>query len=350
VGSNLPVFKQWRFWIGLLTSAVFLILAFRGQDFAQIGRALSNADYRFLVPAVAVYFAGVYMRAVRWQALLRPIKPLSAAGLFPFVVIGYMANNLLPARTGEFVRAYALSQREGIKKSASLATIAIERIFDGLTMILFILVASLLIRLNQQVELLTIIATILFVGLLAGLAAFAALPRLQALLLGLLHRLLPARLSDRLEAILVAFVAGLGSLRSRRGLLRIVLTSIAAWGCEAGMYLVVAAAFGLNLGWPVALLATAVANLFTLLPSSPGYVGIFEAGVLAVLVGLLGMPEAPALSYAIVLHAALWLPVTALGLVSWSRESLSWGDLRQLDRTSDGGSLGGPGLRPTGRG
>ena len=324
------MFRQWRFWLGLAVSVVFLWLAFRNKDLGHMAAALATADYRFLVPAILLYFVGVFFRAIRWQALLNPVKPLPATTLFLFVAIGYMANNLLPARTGELVRAYALSLREGVSKSASLATIAIERIFDGLTMILFILVASLLIRLNQEVGTLTVVATILFGALLAGLVAYSFLPRLQSLLLGILHRLVPARLADRVEEMAGAFTLGLSSLRSRGDLVRVIVTSIAAWLCEAGMYLIVAAGFGFDFPWPVALLATAVANLFTLIPSSPGYVGIFEAGILAVLVGLRGLPEAPALSYALVLHAALWAPVTVLGLIVWSRESLSWGQLRQV--------------------
>lgn len=327
--------KQWRFWLGLVISLAFLIFAFRNQDLGQIGRSLLNADYRFLIPAVAIYFVGVYFRTLRWRALLKPVKPLGAATLFQFVVIGYMANNLLPARTGELVRAYALSVREGVSKSTSLATIAIERIFDGLALIAFILVASLLIRLNEQVQLLTVIAAVIFTALLVGLAVYGSFPQIQALLLHPARRWLPTRIWDRVEAMAQAFVLGLSSLRSRAGVVRVILTSVLAWLCEAGMYLIIAAAFDLQITWPMALLTTAVANLFTLLPSSPGYVGIFEAGVLAVLVGLLGFPEAIALSYAILLHTALWLPITLLGLIFWSRESFSWRDLTQVKADRD---------------
>jgi glycosyltransferase 2 family protein len=343
------VLKQWRLWLGILVSLVFLALAFRNPDFASMSQALLSADYRYLIPAVAVYFVGVYIRALRWQALLRSVKPMAIGTLFPIVVIGYMANNLLPARAGELVRAYVLSRRAGVTKSTSLATVAIERIFDGLTMILFILVAALLIRINQQVEFLAVIATVLFVGLLIGLALFGAVPALQNLLLGLLRRLLPARLEQRIETILLGFVGGLASLRSRGDVARIVLTSVLAWSCEAAMYWIIALAFDLQIGWPAALLATAVANLFTLLPSSPGYVGIFEAGVLLVLVGLLGRDQATALSFALVLHAALWLPVTALGLLFWSRESFSWRTLGHLPTDEAPPDLTGARVsRPTG--
>lgn len=340
--------KNLRFWLGLAISLVFLALAFRNKDLTEMGRALLTADYRYLLPAVAVYFAGVYFRALRWQTLLRSVKPLRPGVLFPIVVIGYMANNILPARIGEFVRAYLLAWRQDVGKSATLATIAIERIFDGLTMVVFILVAALLVALNQQIQAIAAVGAVLFGGLLLGLVVLGALPRLQLLLHAALAWLLPDRLAGRLERIVLGFVSGLGVLRSRTDLARVMATSLAAWLCEASMYLIIGAAFDLGMVWPVALLTTAVANLFTLLPSSPGYVGIFEAGVLAVLVGLLGAPEAVALSYAIVLHAALWLPVTLLGLVFWGRESLGWRDLGRLQAERAGG-LAEPGL-PASRG
>jgi uncharacterized protein (TIRG00374 family) len=327
--------QNWRFWLGLAVSLLFLWLAFRNKSLDQMIEALILADLRFLIPAVAVYFVGVYVRAMRWRVLLRPVKAIPTASLFPFVAIGYMANNLLPARTGEFVRAYALSAREGVSKSSSLATVAIERIFDGLTMIGFVLVASLLIPINDQVRMLTLVASLLFTLLLAGLIAFSALPALQRVTLRLSRRLLPDRLGERVEQIVTAFALGLRSLHSRGDLAQLIGTSVLAWLCEATMYLIVALGFGFDFPWPAALLTTAVANLFTLVPSSPGYVGIFEAGVLSVLVGVMGLPESPALTYALILHAALWAPITLLGLFFWSRESFSWRQLRAVRREQE---------------
>lgn len=321
---------NWRVWVGVAVSLLFLWLAFRNKDLATMGQALLAADYRYLAPAVLLYFAGVYIRTLRWQTLLSPIKALPVATLFPVVVIGFMANNILPARIGELVRAYVLSWRQGMTKSGTLATVAIERIFDGLTLVLFIVGAAVLVQLNAQVQGIAIVAAVLFVGLLAGLIVLSASTALQRFVLGILHRLLPDRLAGRLEQIVIGFVSGLASLRSRGDLIKIVATSVAAWLCEAGMYLIIGLAFDLGMTWPMALLTTAVANLFTLVPSSPGYVGIFEAGILAVLAGVMGLPEDVVLSYALVLHAALWLPPTVLGLVFWSRESLSWRDLRQV--------------------
>src|SRR5690242_20168071 len=112
--------RSWRVWAGILISAGFIVFALRGQDFGRIRDALGQADYWYLLPALALYLVGVWVRAVRWSILLRPVVALRARQTFPIVVVGYMANNVLPLRTGEVVRSYMLDQRYGVKKTSAL--------------------------------------------------------------------------------------------------------------------------------------------------------------------------------------------------------------------------------------
>ena len=123
--------KRWQFWLGLLVSAAFLWLALRGLRLADIGQVVAEADYLWLLPGVAVYFLAVWARAWRWHYLLRPLKAIPTGAMFPIVCIGYMGNNIYPARAGEVLRAVILKRKEGVPVSASLATIIVERIFDG---------------------------------------------------------------------------------------------------------------------------------------------------------------------------------------------------------------------------
>jgi glycosyltransferase 2 family protein len=134
--------KSWRAWLGIGISLVFLFIAFRGQDLGEVRDALGEVNYWYLLPALALYFLGVWIRALRWSALLRPVIVVRPRETFPIVIVGYMANNVLPLRTGELVRAYVLGRRFGVRKTTSLATIAIERLFDGLTMLAFMLSAT----------------------------------------------------------------------------------------------------------------------------------------------------------------------------------------------------------------
>ena len=131
--------KRWQLWLGFLISAVFVFLALRGLDFAKIGDALKSANYFWIIPAVLTYFAGLWLRTIRWKIFLKPIKHLNSGYLFSVTTIGYMGNNIYPARMGELVRAYVLKKDHQIAITASLATIIIERIFDGIVMLGFIL-------------------------------------------------------------------------------------------------------------------------------------------------------------------------------------------------------------------
>lgn len=320
--------RSWRTWLGFLISIVFLFLALRGQDFALIWDSLRNADYFWILPALLVYFIGVGLRAFRWDYLLRSMARISPLKLFPIVVIGYMANNILPLRAGELVRAYALSARHGIRKSASLATIAVERVFDGLTMLIFFSVASLSIALTGDLRSVLYVAILLFTGVTLGLLVVVFLPGLRDRLITRILTTLPDRASARLGPMAQAFIAGLGILRRGGDLVNVAAASLGAWLLEAGMYYLIAQGFDLNISPLAILLVTAVANLATLIPSSPGYVGAFEYGVVLVMSGALGYGRELSLSYAVVVHATLYLPVTVLGLIFWWRESLSWAEMR----------------------
>jgi uncharacterized protein (TIRG00374 family) len=349
--------RNWRLWLGLLISLLFIALAIRGQDLGQVRNALRAADYRYLPLALVLYFAGVLLRTLRWRYLLAPVRPVRARNLFSVVVIGYMANNILPWRIGEVVRSYVLREREGIPTSASLATIAVERIFDGLTMLAFLLLASLVIPLDAEIKRLAIVAAIVFALATAALIAIVASDQLRGRILALITRPLPAALAARLTALVESFVAGLHILRSFKDLLLVASCSVFAWGLESSMYFVIARGFVVPasassgpqsldgvLGIAGTLMTTAVANLATLIPSTPGYIGVFESGVVLVVTGLLGVQRELALSYAIVVHAALYFPITLWGVYYWARAHLSLAAVRAVE-PADGRA----GERPAGR-
>ncbi len=130
--------KRWKFVIGVAISVVFLWYSLRGLHLQQVWHYIQVANFWWILPAVAVYFAAVWARTWRWHYLLRPLKSVPLGGLFPVVCIGYFGNNVYPARAGEVIRAFVLRRNEGISVSASLATIIVERVFDGLVMLLFV--------------------------------------------------------------------------------------------------------------------------------------------------------------------------------------------------------------------
>ena len=120
--------KRWQLYLGIGISVIFVWMALNGLDLKGVWEVIKSANYIWLLPSVGVYFIGVWVRTWRWDYLLRPLKKIPVKNLFPVVVIGYMGNNVYPFRAGELLRSYVLYRREGVKISASLATVVIERV------------------------------------------------------------------------------------------------------------------------------------------------------------------------------------------------------------------------------
>jgi uncharacterized protein (TIRG00374 family) len=307
------------------------------------------------LPALVLYFAGVFLRAMRWAVLMRPLTPVSARQLMPVVVVGYMANNVLPLRTGELVRSVVVRQKFGIRKTSALATIAVERLFDGLTMLGFMFLAMIFVSFTSELENLAIIAFALFAAVLIALFLLTLGGSFVDRLLQLVLGPMPTALADRVERMAESFLSGLGVFRRRRDLLRVAVLSVTAWLFEASMYWVLAIGFGGDvrdvMNGAATLLTTGVANMATLIPSSPGYIGQFEYGVKLVLSGALGVPESEALAYAILVHAVLYFPITLWGVWEWFRMQLSLRDIQEdAEQVSGDEARDRPVMQPEGRG
>jgi len=323
--------KRWQFWLGVLISAAFLWLALRGLQLADIGRVVAQADYLWLLPGVAVYFLAVWARAWRWHYLLRPLKSISTGAMFPIVCIGYMGNNIYPARAGELLRAYVLRRRQAVPISASLATILVERVFDGVVMLGFVFLNlgelsgltgySGFIGSIQQVA---IWGAVVFLAAVAAFLVMAARPEGSAHVLGwFIDRLIPARTRAAVHGFVDRFLGGLASLRSPADVAMVFVTSVVIWLLETGKYWFVMHAFPFQVSFFALMLMNGIVNLTTTLPSAPGYIGTFDAPGIALLTSYGVVPEVAA-AYTLVLHGALWLPITLLGAFYFARESLSW--------------------------
>ncbi|MCI0521441.1 MAG: flippase-like domain-containing protein [Chloroflexi bacterium] len=323
--------KRWQFWLGAAISLAFLYYALRGLPLQDLGGALRQADYLWLLPGIAVYFLGVWARAWRWHYLLRPVKSISTRAMFPIVAIGYMGNNIYPARAGEVLRAVVLRRKEGVAVSASLATIIVERVFDGVVMLAFVF-------LNLP-ELARLTSDSGFIGDIRSLALWGAAAFLGALTLFLLaamfprragqaaawlvQRLIPLRHRGKALGLAQRFLGGLQALSSPRDAWMVFLTSVVIWLLETGKYWFVMHAFSFRVSFFALMLMNGIVNLATTIPSAPGYVGTFDAPGIAVLRAY-NVSQAAAAAYTLVLHAALWFPITALGAYYMLKEGIRW--------------------------
>jgi len=314
-----------QLWLGILGTALFLGLFFWRTNLGDMANALADANYWWFAPAIAIWFVSAWFRSLRWRYLLRPIADLPARTLYPVVVIGYMANNLLPARTGELVRAYIMGERHRLSLMATLGTIAVERLFDGLVLLAFLVLVGAFVGLNQELTILAIAMSVTFVAVFAIFLYVASSAQRAQRVVEALVRFAPARVRERARGWAGAFIAGLEALRSPGALAVVVLTTVVAWALEATMYFMVGVSFSLGEAFPIYLMVAAAANLAITLPSTSGGIGPFEALTKETLV-FVGVGTSAAAAYAVALHALLLLPVVAVGLAFLWLINLSLGE------------------------
>lgn len=314
--------KSRRFWIGLVFIVVFLALFFYRVDFMEMGRALITANYIFVLPALAVYLVGVWFRALRWKYLLHPLGNFASIRLFPLVIIGFMVNNLVPGRLGILVRAYILGEREGVSKIAAGATVLVENVFDGLALLFFIAAISFLVPLPDWVGVITWVAVAIFVGCLIILLLIILREDFIRRLVRALINVFPQRWRPKLGDWLDFALTGLKLPRQPGRLLAISITSLLVWLCEGGMFYLLSLCFGLGQPFYVMLVVMAIATLSWMVLVTPGGLGPFDYFGRETL-KFFGVGTAVASAAILLIHAALLLPMIALGFVFLWLENLS---------------------------
>ena len=315
-----------RIWLGVALSALFIVVFLWRTDFGEIGDAFAHANYWWALASIPVYFVAAYFRAWRWKYLLRPLGEMHVSALFPIVIIGFMANNLIPARAGEFVRAYVVGERHKVSKMAALGTIAVDRVFDGITLLPFLLIVGAVAGVNAELRTIAIWMTVLFGAGLVLLVVLALSEGISRRLVALALRFVPARLKPQVQTLAESFLTGLHSFRSPTDMFLASATSVVSWLLEATMYYMIGLAFGLDLGFEVYLLICAGANLAIAVIATQGGVGPFEFVTQKTAI-YFGVESGLASAYAVALHALLLIPVIAVGLYFLWSINLSLGEV-----------------------
>lgn len=333
--------KQAHVWIGIGISLVLVVYLFSGVDFGQLWLSLASADVPLLFAAAALLVGTLVLRAWRWQYLLKPLKRVGFSNSMSATSIGLMANMILPIRLGEIVRAVVLGYREGIDRSASFATVVVDRLLDGFT-ILFILVVLLLVvplPLDQEWERRLRWGGLLFFSLYLGVFALLFyLHRSPSQALHGVRRLcsgLPTRWVDSLCRFLESFSGGLHTLDRTENLGQIVVTSLILWGMMGVYNFLVVLAFELNLPLTIGFLLLVTQAAAVMIPSSPGFVGTHHAASFACL-SLWGVSPETALGVALVMHAIGYFLTIAIGAIYLWVVGISLRDFSHPDRVNRG--------------
>jgi uncharacterized protein (TIRG00374 family) len=315
--------------LGILISILFLWIAFRNLKPDEVWSSIRDANPILLIIGAIWYFAAVTIISLRWRFLLRSIRAVPLGSLIPLVCIGYTGNNIYPFRSGEILRIVLLQRNHGIRIAQATTTVIVERVFDGLVMLTFILVPLLFLDIpSPEVRMVAAFAAPIFLTALAVFFVLAARPNLLRGLLRSVSRILPERLGYILHRIGEEIIEGLEGLRTPGDLAGAITSSFLSWGLEASVYWIVSLAFNLGVSYPTMLLVVGVVNLAGLIPASPGQFGVFEFFVSTVLIAV-AVPDAQAQAFALVVHMVIWLPVTLVGLFFLARQGLGLGAITQ---------------------
>lgn len=320
---------------GLAISVALLAWALRDVSLDDVLRHIASARPGPLAAAVVIATLTFPLRLIRWRLLLRDERgePYPTAPLWHAIALGFMANNVLPLRAGELVRSYTAARLAGARFTTVISSVAVERIFDGLTVIALLSLALLNPGLPGSITVAgTSVAQLARVGGIIGVVALlGAILVVVAPLAAerMVRRLLPhARLADRIVYLIEGIRQGLTVLRSPSRLVRVVFWSLVVWLVNALAFYVGFAAFDIPVGYTGALLLQGLLILGISIPSTPGFFGPFEAVIVAVL-AIYGVSSSLAFSYALAFHITTFVPITLLGLWSAARSPEGFRMLRR---------------------
>lgn len=321
--------------LGVVISATFLYFLLRKIDFHQLLAAMYQFDWRYLFPAVLSTFLSYLLRAVRWRYLLIHEKRISISPLYSATIIGYMANNLFPARLGELIRVWVLSRREQISGPKVFASLVIDRLCDGGAVMLMLVIALFTLQLptgmENYSELLKIGGSFTLLFYLSVLGILLLLKMRTFLMLGVMGRLLkpfPAVLSERLIPLVGSFIEGIRLSTQRNHHLLIVLSSVLIWLTALWPIDLILRGFGINLPFSASLFIMVLLVFAVMIPSAPGYIGTYHMACFTGLAAF-NIAESSAISIALVIHGLSFFPVILAGFYHLWVDGISLRSIRK---------------------
>jgi uncharacterized membrane protein YbhN (UPF0104 family) len=347
--------KKARLWIGILVSIIALAFAFRQVDFGQVLTALAGANYWLLAASLVPLLLFLILRAIRWRLLFYPKQGLRLVNLFAVINIGYLLSNIFPARLGDVARAYLIGDTEDVSRASAFSTVVAERVLDALCAVggffLVLPFADLpdwMVRSGLIVGTAALVAVVLFVVLVRrkewslrlvdGILRMLHWPRHETM------ERFWARLAERTRLDFLAelpwadradlgrmagsLIDGLSGITTPRMGLPLIFWSVLIWAVIGGYYWIVLLAFEPGQPYIAGVAVSSITALGMTIPSSPGYIGVFEFLTRETMV-LFGMAPDVALGYALVAHAFVYVVLSLLGLASMVQQNISYAEIQE---------------------
>ena len=333
-----------RYILGFVLSMVFMYLAFKSVNVSEFVEIFSNINYLYSIPVVASSLIGFIFRALRWKYILEPVKVIKISKLFSATMIGFMANNILPVRLGEIVRAYSIGKMENISKSSSFATIVAERVLD-LLFIMFVFLALLFLFPFTVTFPEEIIRYSYFLILFAFVFLFFLLFILwkRKFVLNIVEKILSSfskNISSRIHRIINSFIKGLDFFNNTRHFITIILYTILMWLFYMLSFSFALLAFdffnnSIQTFFLLGVVLIVLASVGMMIPSAPGAIGTFHSfciwGIL--IIGIADKNQAAA--YAVFVHGLDYISITTVGLFFLFKENLHFAEMNLKDEKSN---------------
>jgi glycosyltransferase 2 family protein len=311
---------RWSMALTLLPAAGLLFLAFRGVNWRDLVGTVQQARLEYLALAIGIGSVSYLVRGLRWRVLICAEKSVALATVFWAMMAGYLGNSFLPARAGEVFRAMLLGRNASLSKSFVLATALTERMLDVIALVLISLAVLLSLR-GLPTWLLGAVKVMGALGLVGLFAVFFASRLENFLRRRLIGLSLPVTLHSRLMNFLEQFLLGVRAFQHPGRALGFVALTAMIWLADALGAMVIAQSLSLSLALPQALLLLVALGLASAVPSTPGYVGLYQFVAVTVLVPF-GFSQSEALAYILVLQAVTYLMVSVGGGLGWWRLSM----------------------------
>lgn len=323
--------KHLKLLIGIVISVGAAWLAVKDIQFSKVGDTLGNLNWWWVLLSMIPFFIILLLKVTRWQLLFHPGPQVSLHRLFATLMMSYLFNTVLPARLGEVVRAYALSRSEKIGPVRVLSTILLEKILDVMMMFIFLIGLLPFLQLGNDIKQAAFVTGGVVIAAFLTCMLMAAYRKQAEQLIQWFLKWLPGGLRTRLFGLVTEVLDVLEVLLKFKLSLNLWAQTLLIWVLVVCNYMAIAFALGIPLTFELALVLTIVINLGMVVPSAPGYIGVFEALVLAALLPFFPGQESVLFSYGLFLHIVDFLPVVLLGMLYTSREGINIGKVSKKD-------------------
>ncbi len=308
--------KKIQIIVGILVSVLSIYFVFRSVDFAVVFESIRNLNVTYVVIYIIITSSILSIRALRWEMFIPIKKNIRKSSIIAATYIGYMANNVLPAKLGEVVRVYILGEKEGVKKTVILASVVTERLFDLITAVIMLFISILFIpNLPKEVY---YTAIVLFIISIIGVCflVFLSFKRERALkIIRFFLRVFPEKIAEKIEHFIISFVSGIGVKADMKSIIKIISYTIVYWSLQVFSAWILLRAFSLDVSYAGALFVVVITGFGFAIPSAPTGIGPIEAAAIFAL-SVLSVSYNVAASYAILSHVISIVTITLLGLLA----------------------------------